>query len=130
MWIRSISTRPSAGGVHQTGGRSRLSVKEDVIKRDLGRVLLQLEELQDEQIRKALEPIEAGSRDERRGTRAGIGLLQATESARAHPRRLRRCGMVGEETNKLAGYLAAVSRKLETPLAVVVQSSSPPARAR
>ena len=35
-----------------------------------------------------------------------------------------RCGVVGEETNKLAGYLAAVSRKLERPLAVMVQSSS------
>ena len=35
-----------------------------------------------------------------------------------------RCGMVGEETNKLIGYLAAVSRHLEAPLAVVVQSSS------
>ena len=32
--------------------------------------------------------------------------------------------MVGEETNKLVGYLAAVSRKLERPLAVMVQSSS------
>ena len=32
--------------------------------------------------------------------------------------------MVGEETNKLVGYLAAVSRHLEAPLAVVVQSSS------
>ena len=32
--------------------------------------------------------------------------------------------MVGEETNKLVGYLAAVSRKLEQPLAVMVQSSS------
>ena len=32
--------------------------------------------------------------------------------------------MVGEETNKLVGYLAAVSRRLEAPLAVVVQSSS------
>ena len=30
--------------------------------------------------------------------------------------------MVGEETNKLMGYLAATSRKLERPLAVVVQS--------
>ena len=27
--------------------------------------------------------------------------------------------MVGEETNKLVGYLAAVSRKLEEPLAVI-----------
>ncbi len=35
-----------------------------------------------------------------------------------------RCGVVGEETNKLMGYLAAVSRKLEEPLAVVIQSTS------
>ena len=35
-----------------------------------------------------------------------------------------RCGVVGEETNKLTGYLAAVSRKLERPLAVIIQSSS------
>ncbi len=35
-----------------------------------------------------------------------------------------RSGMVGEETNKLVGYLAATSRKLEKPLAVVIQSSS------
>ena len=32
--------------------------------------------------------------------------------------------MVGEETNKLVGYLAAVTRKLEEPLAVIIQSSS------
>ncbi len=31
---------------------------------------------------------------------------------------------MGEETNKLIGYLAATSRKLESPLAVMVQSSS------
>ena len=34
-----------------------------------------------------------------------------------------RCGLVGEETNKLVAYLAAVSRHLEAPLAIVVQSS-------
>jgi hypothetical protein len=34
------------------------------------------------------------------------------------------CGIVGEATNKLTAYLAATSRKLERPLAVVVQSSS------
>jgi hypothetical protein len=33
-------------------------------------------------------------------------------------------GIVGEATNKLVGYLAAVSRKLARPLAVIVQSSS------
>ena len=30
--------------------------------------------------------------------------------------------MVGEPTNKLVGYLAAISRKLEQPLAVLIQS--------
>ena len=35
-----------------------------------------------------------------------------------------RSGIVGEETNKLVGYLAATSRKLDEPLAVIIQSSS------
>ena len=35
-----------------------------------------------------------------------------------------RCGAVGEETNKKVSYLAAVSRLLAKPLAIVVQSSS------
>jgi DNA primase len=35
-----------------------------------------------------------------------------------------RCGVVGEEVNTLLGYLAATSRLLERPLAVIVQSSS------
>ena len=34
------------------------------------------------------------------------------------------CGVVGEETNKLVGYLAATSRKLAAPLGVVIQSTS------
>ncbi|MCA9556580.1 MAG: hypothetical protein KC933_41540, partial [Myxococcales bacterium] len=34
------------------------------------------------------------------------------------------CGVVGEEVNKLTGYLAAVSRKLDQPLAILVQSNS------
>src|SRR5262249_21204465 len=37
---------------------------------------------------------------------------------------LERCGVIGEESNKLVGYLAAVSRKLDRPLGVVIQSSS------
>jgi len=35
-----------------------------------------------------------------------------------------RCGVVGEETNKLAAYIATISRHLEMPLAVLVQFSS------
>jgi len=35
-----------------------------------------------------------------------------------------RCGVVGEATNKLVGYLAVVSRKLEAPLAITIQLTS------
>jgi hypothetical protein len=35
-----------------------------------------------------------------------------------------RCGIVGERENKLLSYLAVTSRKLDTPLAVMIQSSS------
>jgi hypothetical protein len=34
------------------------------------------------------------------------------------------CGVVGEETNTLTGYLACVSRLLDRPLALIIQSSS------
>ena len=34
------------------------------------------------------------------------------------------CGVVGEETNALTGYLACVSRLLDRPLALIIQSSS------
>ncbi|MGH8021107.1 MAG: DNA primase, partial [Opitutaceae bacterium] len=34
------------------------------------------------------------------------------------------CGLVGEATNKLVGYLAAVSRLLDRPLAVIVRAST------
>jgi len=35
-----------------------------------------------------------------------------------------RCGVVGEQINILVGYLCAVSRKLDKPLAIVIQSTS------
>jgi hypothetical protein len=34
------------------------------------------------------------------------------------------CGIVGERTNALVGYLSAVSRKLDRPLALLIQSTS------
>jgi DNA primase len=97
---------------------------EDVLKRDLGRVLLKLEKLQEEQIKKALKPKDTFveiSEDEKR---AAFKLLKDPNILGRILEDFARCGVVGEETNKLTGYLAAVSRRLEAPLAVVVQSSS------
>ena len=36
----------------------------------------------------------------------------------------RHCGIVGEDINTLTGYLACVSRKLDKPLAILIQSTS------
>jgi DNA primase catalytic core len=101
-----------------------LGVKEEMIHREVGQVWLKLEELQREQIKKAVEaPPEESLMSEQEHTEA-MELLRDPRLLDRIVKDFERCGMVGEETNKLVGYLAAVSRMLETPLAVLVQSSS------
>ena len=101
-----------------------LGVKEEVIRRDLGHVLLKLEELQDQQIKNALEPKpeEITLDDDER--EAAMALLRDPHLLDRILADFERCGMVGEETNKLVSYLAVISRLLESPLAILVQSSS------
>jgi DNA primase catalytic core len=101
-----------------------LAVSEDLVKLDLGRVLLKLEDLQQARIRETLVPkseIPAMS-DEQRD--AALALLRSPDLLERILADFEACGIVGEKTNKLVGYLAAVSRKLDAPLAVVIQSSS------
>jgi DNA primase catalytic core len=101
-----------------------LRMKEETLRRDLGRVLLQLEKLQDEQIRKALTPESPDAQMHDDDRVEALALLRDPKLLDRILEHFEACGMVGEETNKLVGYLAAVSRHLEAPLAVVVQSSS------
>jgi DNA primase len=101
-----------------------LDVKEDVIRKDLGRVFLQLEALRSEQIRKALERKEEEVQISPEERAAALELLKGPRLMDRILDDFARCGVVGEETNKLVGYLASISRRLESPLAVVVQSSS------
>jgi len=101
-----------------------LHVKEDLIGKDVGRVFLKLEELRDEQVKQALEaakPVVHLSEEERA---EAMALLEDPKLLDRILEDFARCGLVGEETNKLVAYLAAVSRHLEAPLAIVVQSSS------
>jgi len=101
-----------------------LGVEEQVVKKDLGRVLLALEAVQEEEIQRRLEP-EAKTVELSEAERsAALELLRAPDLLERILSDFERCGIVGEETNKLVGYLAATSRKLEEPLAVVIQSSS------
>ena len=103
---------------------TELGANEDVLKADLGKVLLKLEQLQDQQIRAALAPKDTTVRLTDEETAAALELLKDPKLLDRILEDFRRCGVVGEETNKLVGYLAAVSRKLDEPLAVVIQSSS------
>lgn len=98
---------------------AELRIKEETIKADLGRVLLKLEMLQ-----AAINVPTAGAQMSAEDERAALELLRTPNLLERIVVDFAACGVVGEETNKLVGYLAAVSRKLDTPLAVVIQSSS------
>ncbi len=102
----------------------QLGVKEEVVQRDLGHVLLKLEELQGEQIKRALEakPEEVALSEEEKT--AALDLLRDPHLGNRILADFEQCGVVGEETNKLVSYLAVISRLLEAPLAILVQSSS------
>ncbi len=103
---------------------SELECEPAVIKRECGRVLLALEQQQDETQRAAEQEAPASvtlSADEEA---TALALLRSPDLAERIVSDLASCGVVGEATNLLTGYLAATSRKLDKPLAVLIQSSS------
>ena len=102
-----------------------LRIAEDTLKTDLGRVLLKLEALQEMQIQGALKPTEPQAVTMGAAEReAALALLTAPDLLARIADDFDACGIVGEATNKLVGYLAATSRRLDAPLAIVIQSSS------
>jgi DNA primase len=113
-----------ARGVFCRQAAEVLGLAEELVARDLGRVLLVCEERAEDAIRQAQAPEDP------------MVVLSDAERARAlellrDPQLVERivadfgvAGMVGEAANCLVGYLAAVSRKLDRPLAVIVQSTS------
>ncbi|MDR0781751.1 MAG: toprim domain-containing protein [Pseudomonadales bacterium] len=102
-----------------------LGLGEDSVKRELGAVLLRVEGLQDEMLVRARGEQRAASvvlsaDDE---TEA-LALLRDPGLAERIVADLQALGVVGEEVNLLTAYLAAVSRKLDAPLAILIQSTS------
>jgi len=116
------SARSRLGFIKQAA--EDLRIKEDVIKSDLGKVLQKLEEIQEKQIREALAPKEPEIVLTEQERAEALELLKDPLLMTRILTDFEKCGIVGEETNKLVGYLSAVSRKLEIPLAVIIQSSS------
>jgi len=101
-----------------------LGHKEESIERDLARLILELEDLQREWLEKTLTPQEEKLEMTAEEKSAAMGLLRDPRLLERVLEDFEKCGVVGEETNKKIGYLAAVSRLLEKPLAIVVQSAS------
>ena len=101
-----------------------LAVEENTLKADLGKVLLKLEELQERLIQgDPADEKKAGALSEDEQAEA-LELLSDPQLLERILTDFSRCGVVGEEVNKLVGYLAAGSRKLDRPLAVIIQSTS------
>lgn len=120
--IDMYSAKHRAGFVRAAA--SELAVEETVVSRDLGRVLLRLEELQDEAIQQAMQPVNTPITLDEEERAEALDLLKAPDLLDRIVADYARCGVVGDRTNKLVGYLAAVSRKLADPLALLIQSSS------
>jgi hypothetical protein len=116
------NAKARAAFVKQAG--FELGEAEDVLKHDLGRVLLKLEELQTEQLKTAMAKDDKRVQLSDADTADALALLQSPNLLERILADFAACGVVGEETNKLVGYLAAVSRQLERPLAVIIQSTS------
>jgi len=103
---------------------SELVVDEQIIKKDIGRLLLQLETLQAEQVDELKKPKAITVKLTADEEREALSLLRDPNLLERIASDFEACGIVGESTGKLAGYLAATSRKLSHPLAIVIQSSS------
>jgi hypothetical protein len=101
-----------------------LAVKEETMHSEVGRLWAMLQDQQRERIKKALAPPEEAATMTAEEQTAAMELLRDPRLLDRVLEDFERCGAVGEETNKKVSYLAAVSRLLAKPLAVVVQSSS------
>ncbi|MFE8118542.1 CHC2 zinc finger domain-containing protein [Brenneria goodwinii] len=116
--VDMMSARSRAGYARLAA--AELGLAESALKQSLGRVLLALEnhlsrpEIHGESVPELDDDAKAEA----------LALLRDPALTGRITDDLAACGVVGESTNLLAGYLAAVSRKLDKPLAVLIQSSS------
>jgi hypothetical protein len=103
---------------------AELGLQEAVVRKDVAKVLLALEDVQERLLQKTLTTREKSPVMTEVETQAALELLRDPSLLDRILSDFEASGVVGEEANKLVGYLSIVSRKLDRPLAVVIQSSS------
>jgi DNA primase len=104
---------------------SELGVTPEVVKTDPAQLLLALETAQDQRRAQPATPEPPAVRRMAEDAKiAALSLLTDPQLTLRIALDFSRCGIVGERDNALIGYLAAVSRKLDRPLALLIQSTS------
>ncbi|MGH8498663.1 MAG: hypothetical protein ACRERV_07650, partial [Methylococcales bacterium] len=103
-----------------------LGANESAISGDISALVLALEPIQEQAMRGALKPenemvLPVLSEAEEA---AGLALLRDANLADRIIADVEAIGVVGEGINALVGYLACVSRLLDRPLAILIQSTS------
>ena len=95
----------------------------DLLKRDVARLLLAVEQAQAELAKPAenAAAVVTLSPEERE---AALKWLREPNLIGRLREAFHQAGIIGEESNTLVAYLAGVSRKLERPLAIIIQSAS------
>ena len=101
-------------------------MSESVIAGDLAALVIALEPLQEQAIRGALQSddVSDGPLLTEAEEAAGLALLRDPLLPERIVADVEAIGVVGEGTNALVGYLAMVSRLLDKPLAILIQSTS------
>jgi len=115
-------SRPRAGFIKQAA--IELGLKENIVKHDLGKILLKLEAIQAQRLQSLQEPKSRIVQLSGEDTQLALALLKSPDLLSRIQSDFTQCGIVGEDTNTLTGYLACVSRKLDKPLAILIQSTS------
>jgi DNA primase catalytic core len=101
-----------------------LGEAEDRLKQDLGKLLRKLEALQADQLAQVLAGKEQRPTLTETEHAEALALLKAPNLFQRILADFAALGIVGEEPNKITAYLAAVSRLLDRPLALLIQSAS------
>ena len=103
---------------------AELRMDETIIQRDLGRLLLRLEQIIEERAKAAESPVAALPTMTAAQTQEALALLRDENLIERIMADVERVGLVGEPSNALVAHLACISRKLAVPLAVLIQSTS------
>jgi len=102
-----------------------LGLSEDVARADLAKLLRAVEDRQAALIREQLQPKKAAlAEPSPEQQAAALALLKDPQLIERIVADVEAIGVVGEASNALVAYLACVSRKLDKPLAILIQSTS------